>query len=214
MEGALGHKNVLETVGERESMSKKNPSVDGYLRKNKKWQKELEALREIALDTPLTEEVKWRVPCYTFDGKNVAFLGAFNESCAFSFVKGALLKDAKGILQKPGENTQSARVIKFTSVDEIQKVAATLKAYVDEAIGIEKAGLKVKFMKPAEFKLPDELKSKFKDRPDVKTAFAALTPGRQRAYVLHFSSAKQSKTRESRIEKCVARILEGKGLDD
>lgn len=195
-------------------MSKKNPSVDGYLRKNKKWQKELEALRAIALDTPLTEEVKWRVPCYTFDGKNVAFLGAFNESCAFSFVKGALLKDPKGILQKPGENTQSARVIRFTDVEQIAKVAPVLRAYVDEAIQVEKAGLKVKFAKPPEFKLPEELQAKFKQRPEFKAAFSALTPGRQRAYVLHFSGAKQSKTREARIEKHTARILAGKGLDD
>jgi uncharacterized protein YdeI (YjbR/CyaY-like superfamily) len=195
-------------------MSKKNPSVDGYLRKNKKWQKELEALRTIALDTPLTEEVKWRVPCYTFEGKNIAFLGAFKESCAFSFVKGALLKDARGILQLPGENTQSARVIRFTDLEQIVKIGPILKAYVDEAIKIEKAGLKVKFKTPAEFKLPEELQNKFKQRPDLKTAFAALTPGRQRGYVLHFSGAKQSKTREARIEKCVPRILDGKGLDD
>jgi uncharacterized protein YdeI (YjbR/CyaY-like superfamily) len=195
-------------------MSEKNPSVDGYLRKNKKWQKELEALRAIALETPLTEEVKWRVPCYTFEGKNVAFLGAFKESCVFSFVKGVLLRDAKKILQKPGENSQSVRVIRFTTVAQIHELAATLEAYVDEAIQVEKAGLKVKLMKPSEFKLPEELERKLKERPDLKAAFAALTPGRQRAYVLHFSGAKQSKTRETRIEKNVSRILAGKGLDD
>ena len=191
-----------------------NPQVDGYLRKNKQWQNELKELRRIILDCPLTEEVKWRVPCYTHEGHNVVFLGAFKESCVLSFVKGALLKDRKHILVKPGENTQSARAIRFTSVQEIAKLEPTLKAYIREAIEAETAGLKVKFKKITEHEVPEELQKKLDKDAAFKTAFRALTPGRQRAYILHFSSAKQSKTRESRIEKCTPRILRGKGLDD
>lgn len=193
-------------------MSTSNPKVDGYIRKNKQWQNELSKLREIVLSTPLTEDIKWRAPCYTIDGKNVAFIGCFKDNCVLSFIKGALLKDPKGILVKPGENTQSARVARFTSVKQIEKLAPVLKKYLLEAIEVEKSGQKVEFKK--EFEWPEELKAKFAENTELETAFTSLTPGRQRAYILHFSSAKQSKTRESRIEKHAARILEGKGIDD
>ncbi len=191
-----------------------NPKVDGYLRKNKKWRDELEILRRIILDSALTEEVKWRVPCYTFQNSNVVILGAFKEYCALTFVKGVLLKDARGILSKPGENTQAARVIRFKQVREVAEIEPILKAYIDEAIRVEKAGLKIKLKKITERNIPEELQNKLDENPSLKTAFAALTPGRQRAYLLYFSAAKQSKTRESRVEKCIQRILKGKGLDD
>jgi uncharacterized protein YdeI (YjbR/CyaY-like superfamily) len=191
-----------------------NPKVDGYLRKSKQWQKELRALRKIFLDSPLTEEVKWRHPCYTFEGGNIAILGGFKEYCALTFVKGALLKDSNGILAKPGENTQAARVIRFTDVRQIVELEPILRAYIDEAVDVEKAGLKVKFKKITEFKLPEELQNKLDELPALKTAFSALTPGRQRAYILYFSAAKQPKTRASRVDKCVRQILNGKGLDD
>ncbi|MCX5659459.1 MAG: YdeI/OmpD-associated family protein [Planctomycetota bacterium] len=190
------------------------PQVDGYLRKNKQWQKELGELRRIILDSPLTEEVKWRVLCYTFEGNNVVIIHGFKEYCGMTFVKGALLKDAKGVLAKPGENTQSARVIRFTSVGEITAMEPVLKAYIREAIEVEKAGLKVEFKKIDEFAVPEELQAKFDEAPKLKAAFEGLTPGRRRAYILHISSAKQSKTRASRVEKCSPRILGGKGLDD
>ncbi len=195
-------------------MNRMNPSVDGYLRKNKKWKEELQKLRTIILDRPLTEEVKWRVPCYTLQNSNVILLGAFKEYCGLTFVKGALLKDAQGILKPPGENTQSARLIRFTNVREIAELESILKAYIDEAIEVEKAGLKVRFKKITEHKIPVELQEKLDELPALKTAFAALTPGRQRAYLLYFSGAKQSKTRALRIEKCMRRILNGKGLED
>jgi uncharacterized protein YdeI (YjbR/CyaY-like superfamily) len=195
-------------------MNKMNPKVDGYIRKNKKWQKELEALRRIILDSPLSEEVKWRVPVYTLGGKNVAFIGAFNESCVLSFVKGVLLKDAKRILIQQTEESQAVRVIRFTSVREIVEMGPILKAYIHEAVEVEKSGLKVKLKKITERKVPEELQKKLDEIPALKTAFHALTPGRQRAYLLYFSGAKQSKTREARVEKCVQRILNGKGLND
>jgi len=195
-------------------MSGTNPKIDGYLRKSKQWQEELRKLRMIILDCGLTEEVKWRQPCYTFGGSNIIIMGRFKECCMFSFVKGALLKDPNRILAKPGENTQSARVIRFTNVQQIVEMEPILKAYIHEAVEAEKAGLKVKFKKITEHKIPQELQNKFDKIPALKTAFRALTPGRQRAYILHFSAAKQSKTRESRIEKCVQRILDGKGIDD
>jgi uncharacterized protein YdeI (YjbR/CyaY-like superfamily) len=195
-------------------MNRRNPSVDGYLRKNKKWQKELQALRTIILGSELTEEVKWRVPCYTLQNSNVILLGAFKDYCGLTFVKGALLKDAMGILKLPGENTQSARLIRFTNVREIAELESTLKAYIDEAIAAVQAGLKVRFKKITEHKVPEELQKKLDEIPALKTAFAALTPGRQRAYLLYFSGAKQAKTRESRINRCLQRILKGKGLDD
>ncbi|MDB5354188.1 MAG: hypothetical protein JWN24_641 [Phycisphaerales bacterium] len=195
-------------------MSRMNPKVDGYLRKSKQWQEELQKLRMIILDCQLTEEVKWRVPCYTFQGSNVLFIGRFKESCVLSFVKGALLKDARGVLVQQTENTQSVRVIRFTNVQQIVELEPVLKAYINEAIEVEKSGLKVKLKKTSEFKVPEELQNKFDKIPALKTAFGALTPGRQRAYLLYFSGAKQSKTRESRVEKCMQQILNGKGLDD
>jgi len=191
-----------------------NPKVEVYLRKAKKWQEELKALRRIILDCQLDEEVKWRHPCYTFQGKNIVLINGFKEYCALLFVKGALVKDAKGILVAPGENTQSGRLIRFTNVREIVEMEPTLKAYIREAIEVEKSGLKVKLKKTAEFKIPEEFKKKQDEIPALKTAFDALTPGRQRGYLLYFSGAKRSKTRESRVEKCVQQILKGKGLDD
>ena len=194
-------------------MNRLNPKVDGYLRKAKKWQKELAKLRMIVLDCPLTEEVKWRNPCYTFQKSNIVLIHAFKEYCALLFFKGALLKDAKSILIRPG-NMQAARQIRFTNFQEIVAMEAVLKVYIHEAIEVEKAGLKVKFKKTAEFAVPEEFQNKLDDIPALKTAFAALTPGRQRAYILYFSAAKQSKTRESRVEKCRRQILNGKGLND
>jgi len=191
-----------------------NPKVDGYLRKNKRWGDELKELRRIILDCLLTEEIKWRVPCYTFENSNVVMLGTLKECAVLSFVKGALLKDARGILVKPGDNTQSARVIRFNNVREITEMEPVLKAYVHEAIEVEKAGLKVDFKAKRELVFPEEVEKKFDEMPALKTAFRALTPGRQRAYLLYFSAAKQFKTRESRVEKCKQRILKGKGLAD
>jgi uncharacterized protein YdeI (YjbR/CyaY-like superfamily) len=195
-------------------MYKMNPKVDGYLRKNKKWRQELQKLRTILLDCQLTEEVKWRVPCYTFQKSNVVLMHVFKEYCALLFFKGALLKDANGILIQQTKNTQAARQIRFTNVREIVEMKPVLKAYIYKAIEVEKAGLKVNFKKTTEFKIPEELQNKLDEIPALKTAFAALTPGRQRAYILYFSAAKQSKTRESRVEKYMRQILNGKGLDD
>jgi uncharacterized protein YdeI (YjbR/CyaY-like superfamily) len=191
-----------------------NPKVDGYLRKAKKWQEELEKLRMIILDCQLTEELKWSKPCYTFQKSNIVIIIPLKEYCALMFCKGALLNDANGILIKPGENTQAGRWIKFTSVREIVEMETILKAYIYEAIEVEKAGLKVNFKKTAEFIIPEEFQNKLNEIPALKTAFDALTPGRQRAYILYFSAPKQSKTRESRVEKCMQQILNGKGLDD
>lgn len=191
-----------------------NPKVDAFLSKSKKWKEEFEALREIILGCQLTEELKWGVPCYTFQGKNVVLIHGFKEYCAILFFKGALLKDAKGVLITQTENTQASRQIRFTSVQEVSKMQAVLKSYIKEAIKVEKDGLQVPFKKTEEFNMPEEFQRKLKEFPKLKTAFEALTPGRQRAYLLHFSGAKQSKTRESRVEKCMPQILEGKGLDD
>jgi uncharacterized protein YdeI (YjbR/CyaY-like superfamily) len=195
-------------------MNKPNPKVDGLLRKAGQWREELARLRAIALDCPLVEDVKWRHPCYTFEGSNIIILGGFKNWCVMTFVKGALLKDPRWILVKPGENTQAARMAKFTDLQQIVELEAVLKAYIHEAIAVEKAGLKVKLKTVAEFKLPEELQAKFDKDPRLQKAFSSLTPGRQRRYILHFSSAKQSATRSSRIEKCTQRILAGKGLDD
>ncbi|MBA4462864.1 MAG: YdeI/OmpD-associated family protein [Nitrosopumilaceae archaeon] len=175
---------------------------------------ELKQLRTILLDCGLTEELKWGVPCYTFQNSNIVLMSAFKEYCALGFFKGALLKDANGILDKPGENTQAARQIRFTNVREIVEMEPVLKAYIDEAIEVEKAGLKVDFKKTLEFEIPEEFQNKLDEIPALKTAFEALTPGRQRAYLLYFSQPKQSKTRESRVEKCMPQILDGKGLHD
>lgn len=195
-------------------MSTTNPKVDGYIRKSKQWQPELQKLRAIILESQLTEEVKWRTPCYTLEGANLVFIGRFKDCCVLSFIKGALLKDPKGILVKPGENTQSARVIRLTSVAQIDALEPVIKSYLQEAIAAEKAGLKVTFKKITEFTVPAELQSKLDELPALKKAFTALTPGRQRAYLMHISSAKQSKTRHARVEKCMPQILSGKGLDD
>ena len=195
-------------------MNGMNPKVDFYFNKAKKWQEELEQLRTIVLNCGLTEELKWGCPCYTFQKRNIVLIHVFKEYCALLFFKGALLKDAEGILIQQTKNVQAARQIRFTSVRQIVKMKPILKAYIYEAIEVEKAGLKVKFKKTREFKSPEEFQNKLAEIPALKTAFYALTPGRQRAYILYFSAAKQSKTRESRIEKCVQQILNGKGLND
>ncbi len=194
--------------------SKMNPKVDVYLSKAKKWQEEFEKLRMIILDCQLTEELKWGVPCYTFQKSNIVLIHGFKEYCALLFFKGALLNDANGILIQQTENVQAARQIRFTNVREIVEMETILKAYIYEAIEVEKAGLKVNFKKTTEFKIPEEFQNKLDEIPALKTAFDALTPGRQRAYILYFSAPKQSKTRESRVEKCMQQILNGKGLND
>ena len=195
-------------------MNKTNPKVDWYFNKAKKWQEELERLRTITLACGLTEELKWGVPCYTFQKHNIVLIHVFKDYCALLFFKGALLNDADGILVQQTKNVQASRQIRFTNVREIVKLKPVLKAYIYEAIEVEKAGLKVKFKKTREFKSPEEFQNKLAEIPALKTAFYALTPGRQRAYILYFSAAKQSKTRESRVEKCVQQILDGKGLND
>lgn len=178
------------------------------------WQEELQLLRSILLECGLTEELKWGVPCYTFQKNNVIILGAFKEYCMISFFKGALLSDTEGILTKPGENTQAGRVIRFTNVKQVVKLEAVLKAYIYEAIEVEKSGAKVTYKKADEYAIPDELTQKFKEDPEFKKAFYALTPGRQKGYIIHFSQPKQSATRVSRIEKCMSKIFEGKGFND
>ena len=195
-------------------MNRMNPKVDFYFNKAEKWQEEFEKLRTIILDCQLTEELKWGVPCYTFQKSNIVLIHGFKEYCAILFVKGALLKDANGILIQQTENVQAARQIRFTNVREIVEMEPILKAYIHEAIEVEKAGLKVDFKKTTEFIIPEEFKNKLDEIPALKDAFDALTPGRQRAYILYFSAPKQSKTRESRIEKCMQQILDGKGLND
>jgi uncharacterized protein YdeI (YjbR/CyaY-like superfamily) len=191
-----------------------NPKVDFYFTKAKTWQDEIEKLRTIALDCGLNEELKWGCPCYTHNGDNIVLIHVFKEYCAFLFFKGALLQDAKGILIQQTKNVQAARQIRFTNVQQIIKMKATLKAYIFEAIEVEKAGLKVELKKTAEFTMPDEFKNKLAKDATLKTAFNSLTPGRQRGYLLYFSQAKQAKTREARIEKYISQILKGKGLDD
>jgi len=191
-----------------------HPTVDAVLAKAKAWKDEMLALRAIALDSGLTEDFKWGQPCYTLDGHNVVLIHGFKEYCALLFFKGALMQDPKGILIQQTENVQAGRQIRFTSVQEIVKQKKTLQSYIRNAIEVEKSGLKVPMKKTAEFSFPEELERKMDELPALRTAFEALTPGRQRGYLLHFSSAKQASTRESRIEKCVQRILNGKGLDD
>jgi uncharacterized protein YdeI (YjbR/CyaY-like superfamily) len=195
-------------------MNNMNPKVDFYFSKEKKWQAEIEKLRKIVLDCQLTEELKWGVPAYMFQKSNIVLIHVFKEYCALLFFNGALLKDAKGILIQQTENVQAARQIRFTNVQEIVKMEPTLKAYIYEAIEVEKAGLKVDFKKNSDLKFPEEFKNKLDENPALKTAFNALTPGRQRAYNLYFSAPKQSKTRESRVEKSLPQILKGKGLND
>lgn len=194
--------------------SKMNPKVDEFLNTAKKWKEEYEKLRSIVLDCELTEDFKWMHPCYTFEKKNIVLIHGFKEYCALSFHKGALLQDTHGILIQQTENVQAGRQIRFTNVQEIVEMETILKAYIYEAIEVEKAGLKVKKKEHEEFIIPEELQNKFNEMPTFKTAFESLTPGRQRAYIFYFSQAKQAKTRESRIEKYIQRILDGKGLND
>ncbi|CAH0263539.1 hypothetical protein SRABI84_03430 [Peribacillus simplex] len=194
--------------------SRMNPKVDEFLGKAKKWKEEYETLRNIVLDCDLTEEFKWMHPCYTFEKKNIVLIHGFKEYCALLFHKGALLQDTHGILIQQTENVQGARQIRFTNVQEIVATENILKAYIHEAIEVEKAGLEVNYKDNTEFIIPEELQNKFDEIPALKTAFEALTPGRQRAYILYFSQPKQSKTRESRVEKCMQKILNGKGLKD
>jgi len=191
-----------------------NPKADFYFSKSGKWNKELEQLRMIILDCGLTEELKWGCPCYTFEKKNIVLIHVFKEYCAILFFKGALLKDAKDILIQQTENVQAARQVRFTNVREVVKLEPVLKAYIKEAIEAEKSGQKVKLKKPAEFKIAEEFQNKLDKLPALKNAFYELTPGRQRAYLLYFSSAKLSRTREERVEKSLKQILKGKGLDD
>lgn len=208
--------------------SKMNPKVDIYFTagcgrcplmntpecKVHNWTEELESLRKIVLDYGLMEELKWSHPVYTFEKSNIVMIGAFNENCVLSFFKGALLKDANKILTKPGENTQSGRVIRFTNIQQVIEKKDIIKAYIYEAVQVEKAGLKVELKQTSNYKFPEELENKFKENSALKTAFEALTPGRQRGYLLHFSQPIQPKTRESRIEKYLPRIFFGKGLSD
>lgn len=191
-----------------------NPKADFFFNKAEKWQKELERMRAIPLDCGLDEEVKWGCPCYTYHGANIVLIHAFKDYCAYLFFKGALLTDTHGILIQQTENVQSPRQVRFAGEGEIIDLEPTLKAYIFEAIEVEKAGLKVELKKTKEFPVADEFQSKLDAIPALKTAFEALTPGRQRGYLLHFAQPKQSKTREARVEKYIPQILAGKGLDD
>lgn len=191
-----------------------NPKVDWFFDKDTKWQAEYMALRAIVLECGLEEELKWGHPCYTLHGKNVLLIHGFKDYCALLFHKGVLLKDDAGILVQQTENVQGARQIRFTGLKEIKKLAPVLKTYIHDAVAVEKAGRKVPMKKTAAFDMPEEFAQALKEMPDLKKAFHALTPGRQRGYLLHFSSAKQEKTRMARVEKNVDRILAGKGLED
>ncbi len=191
-----------------------NPKVDFYFTKAKNWQEEIKKLRTIILDCHLTEELKWGCPCYTFEGSNIVLIHVFKEYCAVLFFKGVLLKDPRGILIQQTENVQTARQVRFTSVPEITRLKPVLKAYIFEAVEVEEAGLKVDLKKTTEFTMPEEFQKKLDKNASLKTAFEALTPGRQRGYLLHFSAPKQSKTREARVEKYMKQILNGKGLND
>ncbi len=194
--------------------SERNPEIDWYFDKAKAWQEEVNQLRTIILKCGLREELKWGNPCYVHQKSNIVLIHSFKEYCALLFFKGALLQDTKGVLIQQTENVQSARQIRFTNVQQVKELAATVNAYVFEAIEVEKAGLKVEFKKPVEFKMAEEFQIKLDELTHLKTAFFALTPGRQRAYLLYFSQAKQAKTREARVEKSIPQILDGKGLDD
>jgi uncharacterized protein YdeI (YjbR/CyaY-like superfamily) len=191
-----------------------SPKVDAFLKRQDKWRLEFVKLREILLDSGLTEDLKWGQPCYALDGKNVALIHGFKEYCAILFIKGALLRDPKGVLIQQTKNVQAGRQIRFTSPKDVTKLAKTVKAYVREAIEIERAGLKVQFKKTRDLELPEELESRLDASARLQEAFAALTPGRQRAYIFHFSQPKLSTTRAARVEKHIPRILEGLGLDD
>ena len=198
----------------KQTKNKPNPKVDFFFNKAEQWKQEFGKLRRIILDCQLTEELKWGVPCYTFQKSNIVLIHVFKEYCAILFIKGALLQDVHGLLIQQTENVQAARQIRFTNVREIVEMEPILKAYLHEAIEVEKAGLKVNYKKATEFSIPDEFQNKLGENPDLETAFYALTPGRQRAYLLYFSAPKQSKTREARIEKCIEPILDGLGLND
>jgi uncharacterized protein YdeI (YjbR/CyaY-like superfamily) len=191
-----------------------NPKVDFFFDEAEKWQQEFKQLRAIILDCGLTEELKWGQPCYIFQNSNIVLIHGFKEYCALLFFKGALLNDPNDILIQQTENVQAARQVRFTSVREVVKLKPILKAYTYEAIEVEKAGLKVKLKKTSDFKMPEEFRNKLNKNAALKKAFNALTPGRQRAYIFHFSQPKQSKTRESRVEKYIPQIMEGKGLND
>ena len=196
---------------------RRNPKVDLYISNDKrciKWHDEFEKLREIVLDCQLTEELKWGVPCYTFQDSNIVLIHGFKEYCALLFIKGVLLKDERGILITQTENVQAGRQIRFTDIGEIVAMETVLKDYINEAIEVEKSGVEVNLKKNADYIIPEELKNKFEEMPSLKTAFEGLTPGRQRGYILHFSEPKQSKTREARVEKYMPQILKGKGLND
>lgn len=191
-----------------------NPQVDFYFNKAKTWKEEIQLLRKIVLDCHLTEELKWGCPCYTFEKSNIVLIHTFKEYCALLFMKGALLKDPNGILIQQTEHVQAARQVRFTNLKEIKKLEPVLKAYIFEAVEVEEAGLKVEYKKTAEFSVAEEFQKKLDNTPALKAAFEALTPGRQRGYHLYFSAPKQSKTRESRVEKYMQQILDGKGLND
>ena len=195
-------------------MSSMNPKVDWYFQKAKKWQEELEILRITVLDCQLNEELKWGVPCYTLEQSNIVLIHTFKDYCALLFFKGALFKDPNNILVQQTKNVQSARQIRFTNVQEILEMRPIIKAYIAQAIEVEKSGLEVEFKKTTEFGVPEELQHQFDEIPELKTSFDALTPGRQRGYILHFSEPKQSKTRASRVEKYMPHILNGRGLND
>jgi uncharacterized protein YdeI (YjbR/CyaY-like superfamily) len=194
--------------------SKTNPKVDWYFTKAKQWKEESERLRAIILDCGLDEELKWGKPCYAFEGSNIVLIHGFKEYCAILFMKGALLKDSKKILVQQTENVQAARQIRFKNLQEIVALEPAIKAYVKEAIEVEKAGVEMPLKKTSEFKMAEEFRKKLEENAALKKAFEALTPGRQRGYLLYFSGAKQSATREARVEKCMPQILKGKGLDD
>jgi uncharacterized protein YdeI (YjbR/CyaY-like superfamily) len=195
-------------------MNTTNPKVDWFFGKGKQWREEFEKLRTIVLDCGLTEELKWGCPCYTFEKRNIVLMHGFKEYCALLFFKGALLNDAEGILIQQTKNVQAARQIRFTNVRQIVRMKPILRAYIHEAIEAERAGLKVPLKKTKEFSVPEEFQGKLNNSPALKKAFNALTPGRQRGYLLYFSAPKQSTTRESRVEKSVPQILAGKGLND
>lgn len=205
-------KTSEKTASNKKGM--KNPKVDAFIAGEKKWQKEFAALRKIVLGCPVVEDFKWRVPCYTVDGGNVVMIHGFKEYCALLFVKGAILKDKDGILIQQTANVQAARQIRFAGLDEIQALAPTLKKYIMEAIELEKSGAAVELKKNTDFDIPKELLDKYDRMPELAVAFQRLTPGRQRAYILYFTQPKLGKTREARVEKYVAHILEGKGLND
>lgn len=191
-----------------------NPKVDFYFTKEQKWQQEITKMRAIALSCNLTEELKWRTPCYTLNGNNIVLIHTFKEYCAFLFFKGALLNNTHDILIQQSKNVQATRQIRFTNLAQIDEQEAIIKTYIFEAIEVEKAGLKVTLKKTTEYEIPEEFQLKLNESTELKKAFEALTPGRQRGYLLHFAQPKQAKTRVARIEKCIPQIFEGKGLND